>query len=62
MLNDILLIFLRCGSKTEGQNGEDRKDHHRKSQKICKNATNHLKQQEGKKMKAKVMWIQIADI
>lgn len=57
-----ILSTLRFGSKTDEQNGEDRKGHRQRNQKTHRNGTNPRKQPQRKLRRAKAMWIQTADI
>lgn len=53
---------LRFGSKTDEQNGEDRKGRRQRNQKTHRNGTNPRKQPQRKPRRAKVTWILTADI
>lgn len=55
------LFSHRCGSKTDEQNGEDRKGRLLKNQRIRRNGTNQRKHRQRNQTRAKVMWIQTAD-
>lgn len=55
------LFSLRCGSKTDEQNGEDKNGRLLRNQRTRRNGTNRRKQQQRNQTRAKVMWIQTAD-